>query len=91
MNYDELHDQLLKEFRAYFEDYQTWATTESHASGMRARAHLSEIRRIASALRVEILETRKLKPKIKSPAYRAARLAEQQAQNQQAHGDDDAN
>ena len=91
MSYEELHDRLMKEFRAYFEDYQNWATTESHASGMRARAHLSEIRRIASALRVEILETRKLKPKIKSPAYRAARLAEQQAQNQQAHGDDDAN
>ena len=77
MKYDELHDQLLKEFRAYFEDYQTWATTESHASGMRTRAHLSEIRRIASALRVEILETRKLKPKIKSPAYRQSLLRDQ--------------
>ena len=91
MNYEELHDQLMKEFRAYFEDYQNWATTESHASGMRTRAHLSEIRRFASALRVEILEKRRTKPKIKSPAYRAAKLAEQQAQNQQAHGDDDAN
>jgi hypothetical protein len=91
MNYDELHDQLMKEFRAYFEDYQNWATTESHASGMRTRAHLSEIRRIASALRVEILETRRLKPKIKSPAYRAARLAEQIAQNQQAQDDIDTN
>ena len=78
MKYDELHDQLLKEFRAYFEDYQTWATTESHASGMRSRAHLSEIRRIASKLRVEILETRRLKPKIKSPAYRAQQLAQKQ-------------
>ena len=87
MNYDELHDQLLKEFRAYFEDYQTWATTESHASGMRTRAHLSEIRRIASALRVEILETRKLKPKIKSPAYRAQQLA----QKQQAQEDSGTN
>ena len=76
MKYDELHDQLLKEFRAYFEDYQNWATTESHASGMRSRAHLSEIRRIASKLRVEILETRRLKPKIKSPAYRAQQLAQ---------------
>jgi hypothetical protein len=78
MKYDELHDQLLKEFRAYFEDYQNWATTESHASGMRSRAHLSEIRRIASKLRVEILETRRLKPKIKSPAYRAQQLAQKQ-------------
>ena len=78
MKYDELHDQLLKEFRAYFEDYQNWATTESHASCMRSRAHLSEIRRIASKLRVEILETRRLKPKIKSPAYRAQQLAQKQ-------------
>lgn len=75
MNYDELHDQLMKEFRAYFEDYQTWATTTSHASGIRVRAHLSNIRTIASALRVDILETRRVKPKIKSPAYRAAKLA----------------
>jgi hypothetical protein len=78
MNYEELHDRLMKEFRAYFEDYQNWATTESHASGMRARAHLSELRRIASALRVDILETRILKPRIKSPKYRAQQLAQKQ-------------
>ena len=91
MNYEELHDKLMAELREYFEDYQNWATTESHAAGMRTRAHLSELRRIASALRVQIIDIRKTKPKIKSPAYRAAKLAEQQAQNQQAPKDDDAN
>jgi hypothetical protein len=84
MNYDELHDQLMKEFRAYFEDYQDWATNETHAAGMRTRAHLSEIRRIAKTLRSDILETRRLKPRIKSPAYRAA-------QKQQADKGTDTN
>ena len=87
MKYDELHDRLMKELREYFEDYQDWAANETHAAGMRTRAHLSELRRIASALRVEILETRRLKPKIKSPAYRAQQLA----QKQQAQEDSGTN
>ena len=77
----------MKELREYFEDYQDWAANETHAAGMRTRAHLSELRRIASALRVEILETRRLKPKIKSPAYRAQQLA----QKQQAQEDSGTN
>lgn len=88
---EELHDQLMKEFRAYFEDYQDWVRFKTHAAGMRTRAHLSEIRRIARALRADILETRKTFPKIKSPAYRAAKLAEELAQKQQAEKGTDTN
>jgi len=67
-----LHEALMKEFRAYFEENQTWENYESHASGIRLRKHLYEIRRIALAMREEILEIRKKKPKIKSPKYREA-------------------
>lgn len=70
-----LHEALMKEFREYFEENQNWETYESHASGIRLRKHLYEIRRIALEMRAEILEIRKKKPKIKSPAYRAAQKA----------------
>jgi len=70
-----LHEALMKEFRAYFEENQNWETYESHASGIRLRKHLYEIRRIALEMRAEILDIRKAKPKIKSPAYRAAQKA----------------
>jgi hypothetical protein len=90
-NYEQLHEQLMKEFRAYFDDYQDWARFKTHTAGMRTRAHLSEIRRIGRALRDDILETRRTFPKIKSPAYKAAKLAEDLALKQQAQGDTDTN
>lgn len=91
MNYEELHNQLMKEFRKYFENYQDWATNQTHAAGMRTRANLSEIRRLSRELRKDILETRRTFPKIKSPAYRAAKLAEELAQKQQAEKGTDTN
>ena len=72
MSTEELHDQLMKEFRKYFEEYQDWAMNQTHAAGIRTRHHLYEIRRIALEMRQTILEIRKAKPKIKSPKYRAA-------------------
>ena len=81
---EELHDKLMKEFRSYFDNYTDWITNETHAAGKRTRANLSEIRHIVLAMRHEILETRRLKPKIKSPAYRAA-------QKQQAEKGTDTN
>jgi hypothetical protein len=91
MTYEELHDQLMKEFRAYFDDYQDWTLNQTHAAGMRTRAHLSEIRRISKALRADIIETRRTFPKIKSPKYREALLKEQLAQKQQAEKGTDTN
>ena len=86
-----LHEALMKEFRKYFEENQDWETTESHASGIRLRKHLYEIRRIALEMRAEIIEIRSLKPKIKSPKYREALLKEQLAQKQQADKGTDTN
>jgi hypothetical protein len=86
-----LHEALMKEFRKYFEENQDWETTESHASGIRLRRHLYEIRRIALEMRAEIIEIRSLKPKIKSPKYREALLKEQLAQKQQAQEDSGTN
>jgi hypothetical protein len=80
----------MKEFRRYFEENQDWETTESHASGIRLRKHLYEIRRIALEMRAEIIEIRRLKPKIKSPKYKEAKLKEQ-AQKRQADQDSDTN
>jgi hypothetical protein len=65
----------MKEFRKYFEENQDWEATESHASGIRLRKHLYEIRRLSLKMREEILQIRKAKPKIKSPKYRAAQKA----------------
>jgi hypothetical protein len=58
-----LHEALMKEFRAYFEENQKYETYEHHASGIRLRKHLYEIRRIALEMREEILSTRKIKQK----------------------------
>jgi len=91
MNYEELHGQLMKEFRKYFENYQDWAMNQTHAAGMRTRANLLEIRRIARELRIDILETRRTFPKIKSPKYKEALLKEQLAQKQQAEKGTDTN
>jgi len=85
-----LHEALMKEFRRYFEENQDWETNESHASGIRLRKHLYEIRRIALEMRAEIIEIRRLKPKIKSPKYREAKLKEQ-AQKRQADQDSNTN
>ncbi len=86
-----LHEALMKEFRKYFEENQTWETYETHTSGIRLRKHLYEIRRIALEMREEILEIRRHKPKIKSPAYKEAKLKEQLAQKQQAQDDTHTN
>ena len=81
----------MKEFRKYFENHQDWAMNQTHAAGMRTRANLLEIRHIAQELRKEILEIRRLKPRIKSPKYREALLKEQLAQKQQADKGTDTN
>lgn len=71
------HDLLMKALRAYFEEHQKWEMKQTHSAGQAARAHLSEIRRLARIRRAEIQEIRHTKPKVKSPYYKA----EQAAQN----------
>lgn len=71
------HDLLMRELRTYFEANQDWEMHQTHAAGMRARASLSEIRRLARIRRQEIQDVRQTKPKIKSPKYRESLLRDQ--------------
>lgn len=67
---EELHAQLLAEFRRYFEANQQWLNEGTKASAIRLRQSLSEIRRICSARRVAVREWAVVKE---------AELAEKQA------------
>ena len=53
---EELHAELLKVFREYFEENQRWLAEGTKASAIRLRHKLSEIRRICSARRVAVRE-----------------------------------
>lgn len=53
---EELHAELLKVFREYFEENQRWINTGTKASAIRLRHKLSEIRKICSARRVSVRE-----------------------------------
>lgn len=53
---EELHAQLLKVFREYFEANQRWINEGTKVSAIRLRQKLSEIRKICSARRVVVRE-----------------------------------
>jgi len=53
---EELHAELLKAFREYFEENQTWINEGTKASAIRLRKKMSEIRRICSKRRVVVRE-----------------------------------
>ena len=53
---EELHDELLKAFRAYFSANQEWLNKQTKQSGIRLRQRLSEIRTICSKRRVVVRE-----------------------------------
>lgn len=53
---EELHAELMKAFREYFEENQVWLSEGTKASAIRLRKKLSEIRRICSRRRVVIRE-----------------------------------
>ena len=82
---DSIHDQLMRELRAYFEAHQTWEMKQTHTSGARARFHLSEIRRLARIRRAEIQEIRNSKPKIKSPHYKANQTGQNDPEGNDDH------
>lgn len=73
----EVHEELMSLFREYFRLNLEWETKRTHASGMRVRKALSEIRRLATDRRQEIQDIRAEKPKVKSPAYRQSKLKDQ--------------
>ena len=72
---EELHAQLLAEFRRYFEANQQWINEGTKASAIRLRQSLSEIRRICSARRVAVREWAVVKEE-ELAAKQARRLAE---------------
>ena len=53
---EDLHAELLKVFREYFEENQRWINEGTKASAIRLRQKLSEIRRICSDRRVAVRE-----------------------------------
>ena len=53
---EEIHAELLKKFREYFEANQDWINKGTKRSAIRLRQALSEIRRICSARRVVVRE-----------------------------------
>lgn len=54
----ELHDEIMKEFRKYFELNQLWAVNQSHRSAIRVRNSLKKIRKLCSEQRKLIQEWR---------------------------------
>jgi hypothetical protein len=53
---EEIHAELLKAFREYFEANQVWINEGTKASAIRLRKKLSEIRKICSQRRVVVRE-----------------------------------
>jgi hypothetical protein len=53
---EQLHAQLLKVFREYFEANQRWINEGTKVSAIRLRQKLSEIRKICSQRRVAVRE-----------------------------------
>lgn len=51
---EDLHAELMKKFREYFEENQKWLAEGTKASAVRLRQRLSEIRKICSRRRVVI-------------------------------------
>lgn len=58
---EELHAELLRLFRLYFEANQRWINEGTKRAGMDTRALLSEIRRVCSRRRKHIMEWRRWK------------------------------
>ena len=83
---EELHAELLRVFREYFEENQRWLNEGTKASAIRLRQRLSEIRRICSDRRVAVREWAKIKE-----ADLRAKEDQRQAQKRQGGTSDTAN
>jgi hypothetical protein len=53
---EELHDELLKLFRQYFQANQEWLAKGTKRSAINLRQIMSDIRRVCSARRVVVRE-----------------------------------
>lgn len=79
---EELHAELLRLFRLYFEANQDWINKGTRRAGMDTRKLLSDIRRVCSKRRDHIMEWRR---------ELDANKAEKKAQKRTGSGDKDAN
>lgn len=59
MSDQDTHDQLMKLFREYFKENQSWETRRTHVSAVKCRNLLAEIRIVARKRRAEIQSNRK--------------------------------
>jgi hypothetical protein len=83
---EDIHAELMAEFRRYFECNQQWMNEGTKASAIRLRQSLSELRRICTRRRVAVREWAVVKE-----AELAALEAERQAQKRQGEESDNAN
>ena len=58
---DDTHDKLTKAYLEYYKANEAWEIRESERTKRSARKWLSEIRRLASERRVEIIDEYKAK------------------------------
>ena len=58
---DDTHDKLTKAYLEYYKDNEAWEIRKSERTKRSARKWLSEIRRLASERRVEIIDEYKAK------------------------------
>jgi hypothetical protein len=58
---EEIHAEILRVFREYFEENQRWLNEGTKASAIRLRQRLSEIRRLCSDRRVAVREWARIK------------------------------
>ena len=56
---EETHDQLMKAFQQYFKANQNWINKGTRRAGMDTRYWLSEIRRLCSERRDNIMDWRR--------------------------------
>lgn len=79
---EDIHAELLAEFRKYFELNQQWINEGTKVSAIRLRKSLSDIRRICSRRRVVIREW-----SVEKEAQLREKEAKRQAQKRQGKGD----
>jgi len=82
---EDIHAELMRLFRKYFEENQHWFDEDTHASSIRIRNLLSDIRRACSARRKDI----RLWQIDKRAILDARKIA--RAQKKQAGGDKSGN
>ena len=83
---EELHAELMRLLRVYFEENQEWASTATYASSIRIRHLLSDIRNVCSDRRKDIRLWQ-----IEKRQQLDERKANRKTQNQQAKGSNNAN